>query len=262
MKLSAYRTVLLILSFYLVYWTLNSRNQSSHSSRSGTIQKRQEHMFNERNVQNKEPIKPVYTYSSGESILNVSKAVLKDSGHGFQDTGLDEELMVLTVYILDEQGNIPKDGRVASQLCQFNVPVDEEGSAVIETRQSCDVFASRADGLFRSFSEEVWVEHQPQSEYELEIVLPVERIGGLGVQISKISEGFIIERVYTNTPAEQQGVERGAVIVEVNGVETYDLSTYDFLQLTTGAVGSEVMVRFLDDLPEDPPHRFVRAILE
>ena len=77
-----------------------------------------------------------------------------------------------------------------------------------------------------------------------------------------MSEGFRIEHIFPNTPAEENKVEVGTVIVEVNGVQVYDLSTYDFLQLTTGKVGTEVWVRFLNDLPEDPPHRFVRAVLE
>ncbi len=96
----------------------------------------------------------------------------------------------------------------------------------------------------------------------LNLVLSTDRIGGLGVRIAKVSEGFRIDYVYPNSPAAQMNVEAGSIITEVNGIETYDLSILDFIQLTTGKVGTEVEVRFLDDHPDDPSHLFVRSVLE
>ena len=211
---------------------------------------------------NQQDVQMIYIPSTRRSIAKVSSLKTTDSGQRVQDTGNFEEPMLVNVYVFDERGNLPSKGRVLSQVCGIDVPVDKDGFVNLELNQGCDLFASRADGLFLSFTEEVWVDHQSGEEIDLDLVLSTDRIGGLGVQIAKVSDGFRIEYVYPNTPAEHLNVATGSIITEVNGVETYDLSILDFIQLTTGKVGTEVKVRFLNDLPDEPPHRFVRSVLE
>ncbi len=178
------------------------------------------------------------------------------------DTGAEEEpTFQLFVFVDTVDGSIPKGGMVLSQLCNIVRPIGDDGYVELTLTESCDIFASRQDGLFMAFSEERWIEFQPNETEEVELLLPAERIGGLGVQISKVEDGFLINRVFEETPAEQLGLQAGSIITEVNGAEVYDLSLYDFLQVMTGSVGSEAEFKLLGDSEQSTPRIFTRREL-
>ena len=88
------------------------------------------------------------------------------------------------------------------------------------------------------------------------------RIGGMGVSIGKVEEGFEIFYVYPNTPADELGLQEGDVIVEVNGESTYDLHVDDFIQMTTGQAGTQADFRLYGDSEDDRPRIFTRAPLD
>jgi hypothetical protein len=174
-----------------------------------------------------------------------------------EDTGTPEA-MILQISV-----NSTFTGYVSSQLCSVYTPLDEDNTAEIEIFESCDIFVYRMDGAFRSYTEEQFVEYQSGMEKDLYFEFPESeyRVGGMGVSIGKVEEGFEIFHVYPDTPAEQIGLQTGDIIVEVNGESTYDLQVDDFIQMTTGRSGTQAEFRLYGDESERP-RIFTRAPLD
>ena len=154
-------------------------------------------------------------------------------------------------------------GYVSSQLCSVGTPLDEDNTAEIEIFESCDIFVYRMDGAFRSYTEEQFVEYQSGMAKDLyfEFQDSEYRVGGMGVSIGKVEEGFEISYVYPDTPADKLGLQTGDIIVEVNGESTYDLHVDDFIQMTTGQAGTQAEFRLYGDDSESP-RIFTRAPLD
>ena len=151
---------------------------------------------------------------------------------------------------------------VSSQLCSIAAAVDQDNVAEFYIHQSCDIFAYKRDGAFRSYSEEYFVSYQAGAELELSFVFPEQRVGGMGVSIYKVEDGFAVSYVFPDSPASTLGLEPGDVIIEVNGETTYDLNLDDFLQLTTGPEGTTAEFRLKRDDKKQPPHLFTRKVME
>ena len=151
---------------------------------------------------------------------------------------------------------------VSSQLCSVYASVDQDDFVEFEIFQSCDLFVYKMDGAFRSYTEEHFVEYVSGSEAELSFEFPMERIGGMGVSIQKMEDGFEVLYVLPNGPAAELGLEAGDIITEVNGETTYDLNFDDFLQLTTGYEGTKAEFRLKRDGKNQKPHVFTRKAMD
>jgi len=92
--------------------------------------------------------------------------------------------------------------------------------------------------LYRS--EVVGVDVRPMAEVEVELVVPRERTGGLGVAITAHPDGIQAMKVYPGTPAWEMGLETGDVIVEVDGLPTAALTLDEFIEVMTGPEGTDV----------------------
>ena len=97
MKGSVYRAMLFFLSAYLLYWMIAPQEGSTPPTPSSDVLRQREALVEVLEVQKQESVKRVYTQSLRESIVNVSRRASKDSGHGAQDTGIYEEVMVLKI---------------------------------------------------------------------------------------------------------------------------------------------------------------------
>ena len=173
-----------------------------------------------------------------------------------EDTSeIQPEGMLITIEVGNTLGH---RAIVSSQLCSIYSYLDEDDLAEFEIFQSCDIFVYRMDGAFRSYTEEYFVDYIEGGEAELSFEFPTKKIGGMGVSIQKIEDGFEILHVFPDTPADELGLERGDIIVEVNGETTYNLSFDDFLQLTTGYEGTKAEFRLQRDQKNQPPHIFIR----
>lgn len=151
---------------------------------------------------------------------------------------------------------------VSSQLCSVYAYLDQDDFAELEIFEDCDLFVYKKDGAFRSYTEEYFVEYVAGGEVDLSFTFPEERIGGMGVSIYKIEDGFEISYIFPDSPAAELGLEIGDIIVEVNGETTYDLSLDDFLQLTTGYEGTKATFRLKGDGKNQPPHVFTRKVMD
>jgi hypothetical protein len=104
----------------------------------------------------------------------------------------------------------------------------------------CEVAGFRMDGPFRALSQPEFLDVLPGDDLEIDLIVPAERIGGIGMQIREDPRGILVDALVPGMPADAIGLRVGDVVVEVGGVPTRGLSTDDFIRLMTGPVGSEV----------------------
>jgi len=104
----------------------------------------------------------------------------------------------------------------------------------------CTFRAWRLDGMLKARSDALTAEIRPGKELQVVLAIPDERTGGLGVYIQEHDLGIQVLGVMPHTPADDMGLERGDLIVAVNGVDAVDLELDDFISSMTGPEGSEV----------------------
>jgi len=171
----------------------------------------------------------------------------------------------ITGFVVDSKGTNVGGGRVAAR-CRVLDPEDGgllEVSGTLKARADqggffeleltgptrCEVVGMRRDGLLMAYSEpvELWVE--PGEELDIDVVVPATRTGGIGVQFRTHADGIRVDRVHEGTPAWEAGLQRGDIIVQVEGVPAVDLGEQDFIRTMTGPEGSEVefVVRYEQD---------------
>jgi hypothetical protein len=145
----------------------------------------------------------------------------------------------------------------------YRVTEGEADLVVDEGR--CTLIAWRQDGALRTLSDRVQVDVLGGDEVDITLVLPTERTGGLGVQIEEDRNGMRVVMVVPGSPAEQAGLQAGDLITEVDGTSVGLLSIQDFVQVMTGAEGTDV--NFVVEYEEDTgivaePIVVTRAFLE
>ena len=109
------------------------------------------------------------------------------------------------------------------------------------TASRCTFQARRRDGLLQVWTDPVTVDLDPGERASVNLLFPVERTGGLGIQFRPVDEGIEVLYVIPGSPAEEEGLQPGDVIVSVDGLPTSALETDEFVQVMTGPEGTEVV---------------------
>lgn len=143
----------------------------------------------------------------------------------------------------------------------------DEGWFELEIRApaECVLRGRRKDGLLlaRSTPHDLYIE--PDEALEIDLLVPSERTGGIGVNIRRVDEGVEIRRVHEGTPAWEAGLRRGDVVVAVDGEPVGDKDIHAFIEEMTGPEGSEVAftVRVEDNEgPFEQTHQVERQFLD
>ena len=89
------------------------------------------------------------------------------------------------------------------------------------------------------------------------------RYGGTGMSITQqVGGGFVVERVFPNTPAEEAGVREGDHIIAVDNTSTATLELPKVSELLRGEPGSQVTVTYSRaSVPEPIKLRFTRRVI-
>lgn len=98
--------------------------------------------------------------------------------------------------------------------------------------------AERMDGPLLQHSEWVSFDGTEGGTWEVDLVLPEARRGGLGVTIGKHADGIRIKSVLPGSPAEELGLATGDLVLEVGGIPANELGLSDFASQMTGDVGT------------------------
>ncbi len=68
---------------------------------------------------------------------------------------------------------------------------------------------------------------------------------GIGVQYVELEEGFIVEKVFRNSPAERYGVQAGDIFYRVDGKLVSEMETDEIRDRVRGEIGTTVVIEFL-----------------
>ncbi len=148
---------------------------------------------------------------------------------------------IVTIYLVDSAGQPIDDGMIVGLECGVWRWIGPDGVASFSVQPGvCAFQGRRRDGLLWGRSE--WLEEDlaPGDEVEIELVVPIERTGGLGVAIREHELGIEVQKVWPGTPAWEMGLEAGDIIVEVDGLPALALGMDDFIEVMTGPVGTTV----------------------
>jgi membrane-associated protease RseP (regulator of RpoE activity) len=176
-------------------------------------------------------------------------------------------LATLDLRVVDAGGRpVPEAGVALSGDCgRRRVRITEGEGQLTVPAGRCTVSAWRPDGALEARAEPVDVDLAPGGTERVSLVVPTERIGGLGVQIRPHPRGVVVERVVPGSPADTSGLQAGDVIVEVDGTPVSALTLEEFQSLMTGPVGTQV--RFVlgydgEEGPVEEPIVVTRAFLD
>lgn len=148
---------------------------------------------------------------------------------------------LVRVLLLDTDGEPIDDGVVTSPDCGVWRPVGDDGLAEFAVEAGlCLLQGRRRDGLLWARSSWLEVDLFEGDVVEVELVVPTERTGGLGVQIQPHDEGVEVVRVWPGTPAALMGLQSGDVITAVDGLPSSALTMDEFIEVMTGPEGTEV----------------------
>lgn len=113
--------------------------------------------------------------------------------------------------------------------------------------------AERMDGQLVTSSDWVELDTSEGGEWEVDLVLPEETRGGLGIRIGKHRDGIRVRAVLPGSPAEELGLLEGDVVIALGGESVAGWTTADFAAVMSGAIGSEqrFTVRRADGVEED-----------
>jgi hypothetical protein len=153
------------------------------------------------------------------------------------------QLSTLTVRVEDPLAAFPVADSVFVSGCGLpgmRVQPGEPVEVTLRPREPCTLDAWRNDGLFRALALPELVELEPGEDLDLTMVLPEERMGGMGFQFQPLDDSVAVRRVYEDTPAWNAGLRSGDRILAVDGEPTDDMDPNDFVILGTGPEGSVV----------------------
>jgi hypothetical protein len=188
------------------------------------------------------PWRPEAAEDSGEPLGDAPLAIAtRDDTGDTGDTGAAVGPPLITARLVDAKGNPVDFGMIVSPECDIWVwgggPYPTTFTA---TEGLCAFQGRRRDGLLWGRSEWIDLELVSGETYELELVVPIERTGGLGVMILEHEFGIEVQQVWPGTPAAEMGLAAGDIITEVDGLPSATLTMDEFIQVMTGPVGTDV----------------------
>ena len=110
------------------------------------------------------------------------------------------------------------------------------------------VYASRWDGQVEVRSDAQTMDVKAGKQVTAHFELPGHYSGEPGFIATLHTEGFRVEGVYKDTPAQRLGLSKGDLILEVEGISTLEMSEREFERSLVGPEGTEVElhIRFQD----------------
>jgi hypothetical protein len=168
---------------------------------------------------------------------------------------LEADQVLVTGHVFDERGRpAPRvqviyfaDGR------RKRTKADDTGAFEFKAKASAiQVWAERKDGSLIARSSRIDVDGAGGGEWEVDLLLESTRRAGLGIRVSKHQDGLYIRSVIPGSSAEELGLVRGDLIIEVDGESMEGLAVSTITAKLTGPEGTKqnFVVRHLDGSSE------------
>lgn len=195
---------------------------------------------------------------------SASPAIAADERHPTADapTPTGEEAWPAVLFEVVDTRHEPVDDAFVRLDCDAERGGARSGDVVRIAPGPCSATAFRRDGMLVTRSDEVSFEVLPDNDDQVvDLVLPAERTGGIGVQFHPTEDGMVVDVVRPNSPAEAAGLLPGDVITDVDGLSTAALTAEDFVSVMTGPEGSGITFAVSRDGSEDDVLTLSRAFI-
>lgn len=158
------------------------------------------------------------------------------------DTDASDEIGFVTVRVLEANGEVARRAHPFFDHCPILGPVGrtDAGMTYAVTPGECTLQARRRDGALFAWTDAVTVDVAIGDHLDVDLVLPSERTGGLGVGIAEDERGVAVTDVHADTPAGRAGLQPGDIITEVDGLPAATLTLEEFQQVMTGPEGTDI----------------------
>ena len=117
-----------------------------------------------------------------------------------------------------------------------------ESDGSFEFRQPAGQYrmrAERMDGQLVTASDWVELDTSEGGQWEVDLVLPEETRGGLGIRIGMHRDGIRVRAVLPASPAEELGLHEGDVVIALGRESVAGWTTSEFAAVMAGTIGSE-----------------------
>lgn len=156
---------------------------------------------------------------------------------------IDEDGRVTLSFVISDYEGVPVQGAMleSSDCRVYRRAPRGQVQVSLERDQRCSFRAGRRDGMLMAWgeSEVVEVGSGPSSIY---LEIPIEETAGMGVAIAPHERGVLVNWVVPGSPAAKAGLQRGDVIVELDGEDVGEMTVDEFIARGTGPVGTEVEI--------------------
>ncbi len=159
---------------------------------------------------------------------------------------LDPSEVMVSGTIRNAEGE--PEGKVFVEGCGNQAWTDSSGNYALDALPgSCSLEAFRRDGMWTARTEPVSLELEVGKDEVVDFALPPERRGGMGLQVEAVDAGILVMKVIEGGGADGLDVQHGDVIVELNGIESVDMTLREFVDEAVGAHGTDVEITVLRD---------------
>jgi C-terminal processing protease CtpA/Prc len=144
------------------------------------------------------------------------------------------------VDVVDERGLAIDDAFVIPVDCPSVQRWGRAGGVLHVPVGFCTIRAWRRDGVFHTLGQPETFEVGPDDPTYALLELPSARKGGIGVRFMPEADGMRVMEVVPGSAAADAGLEAGDLVLDVAGQPTAGMETATFVELMTGAEGTDV----------------------
>lgn len=132
---------------------------------------------------------------------------------------------------------------IVKSLDIFSDLFKELNTYYVDDIQAEDLIKNGIDGMLESL--DPYTVYYPESEIEDYKLMTTGQYGGIGARIKKIDDLLVIQEIFDASPSMKSGLRPGDAILEVDGNEIKNKTSFELSKLLKGSPGTEVKIKAL-----------------
>lgn len=130
---------------------------------------------------------------------------------------------------------------IVKSLDIFSDLFKELNTYYVDDIQAEDLIKNGIDGMLESL--DPYTVYYPESEIEDYKLMTTGQYGGIGARIKRIDDLLVIQEVFDASPSMKSGLRPGDAILEVDGNDVKNQTSYELSKLLKGSPGTEVKIK-------------------
>lgn len=125
----------------------------------------------------------------------------------------------------------------------FSDLFEEINTLYVDDIQAEELVKNGIDGMLESL--DPYTVYYPESEIEDYKLMTTGQYGGIGARIRKVDDYLVIQEIFEGSPSMKAGLKPGDAILEVDGNEIKNQTSYELSKLLKGTPGTAVEMKIL-----------------